>query len=246
MGIKRRLKTRDWLHIITILLLIGLLALIGRAYGKAFGHMQDGNLLLAAENLRLFILSYGRWGLAIMAGLHALHVLIAFIPAAMIQFVGGLIYGMGLGMLSGIIGVALGTAVSFYLSRLLGRRIVTLLLSEKTLHKLDGLAVSDRAAWVLLLLFILPVPKDFLAYLAGLTNIRACHFFLISAVGRLPGMFIATYLGAHILQRNYLLLGLAVVLCVATILLSYLYRDRILEFAIKKRKNNRHRMDGVK
>jgi len=239
MGIKRRLEARDWLNIIAILLLIGLSIVIARAYGRVFGGVQEGGLLAQAENLRLFILSYGRWGLLIITALHWLQVVVAIIPSVMVQFVGGLIYGMGLGMLTGLVGINLGTAVSFYLSRLLGRRVVTLFVSDKDLHKLDGLITSDTGTLLLLLLFILPTPKDFIAYFAGLTDMRASRFLLISAVGRLPGMFVATYLGSHLLTRNYLLLGLVVVLCCAVGLLSFIFRDRIWKLMIKNAEQGR-------
>lgn len=227
------MEARDWLHIVTILLLIGLFAYIGREYGQAFGPLKGGGLLASVENLRLFILSYGHWGLIIMVGLHTLHVIVSIIPSVLVQFTGGFIYGMGLGMLSGLIGIALGTACSFYLSRLLGRRVVTLFVSAQNLRKLDSLAISNRAALVLLLLFILPVPKDFIAYFAGLTNIRASRFFFISAAGRLPGMLIATYLGSHVLDRNYLLLGLVTAICSVVSLLSFIYREKIFGLASK-------------
>jgi uncharacterized membrane protein YdjX (TVP38/TMEM64 family) len=230
---KRRLETRDLLSIVVILLLMWLFIYIGREY---FVSIKKGGILASAENLRLFILSYGRWGLVIMIGLHALHVIVSVIPSALVQFAGGLIYGMSLGMLSGFIGITAGTACSFYLSRLLGRRVVTLFVSEKNLQKLDELAVSDRTALVLLLLFILPVPKDFIAYCVGLTNIRAGLFFLIAAAGRLPGMLIATYLGSHLLERNYLLLGLAAAVCAAAARFSDFYREKILGLAIRKAK----------
>ncbi|MCL1817031.1 MAG: VTT domain-containing protein [Clostridiales bacterium] len=229
MSINRQIGTRDWLHIIIIVLLIGLFAYIGREYLRVFGSLQGGGLYASAENLRFFILSYGHWGLIIMIGLHALHVVVSVIPSMLVQFAGGFIYNMGLGMLSGFIGITLGTACSFYLSRILGRRVVTLFVSEKNLLKLDSLAISPRTAQVLLLLYILPVPKDFIAYFAGLTKIRASRFFFISAVGRLPGMLIATYLGARVLERNYLLLGLATAACAALSLLSFIYREKILK-----------------
>ncbi|MCL1976356.1 MAG: VTT domain-containing protein [Firmicutes bacterium] len=226
---KRQIGPRDWLSIVIILFLAGLFIYIGREYSRAFGSIQGGGLLFAAQNLRLFILSYGRLSLIIMIGLHALHVIVSVIPSVLVQFAGGFIYGMGIGMLCGFIGITIGTACSFYLSRLLGRRMVTLFVSEKKLHKLDSLAISPRTARVLLLLFILPVPKDFIAYFAGLTKISASRFFFISTVGRLPGMLIATYLGSHILERNYLLLGLITVVCVGLSILSFIYRERILQ-----------------
>jgi len=228
MGVKRRLEIRDWLSIAAILLLIGMFVWIGRAYISAFGVEQGGDALATAENLRLFILSYGNFGLLILLGLQVLQVIVSVIPSALMLFVGGYIYGIGLAMLSGIIGVAIGTACAFYLARLLGRRVVTLFVSEKDLQKLDGLATGKRAGLVLLLLFILPVPKDFLPYIAGLTKIRPGSFFLISAVGRLPGMLISAYLGAHLLQRNYLLLGLVTAACAIVALFFYFYREKIM------------------
>ena len=228
MGVKKRLELGDWLSIIAILLLIGLFAWIGHAYFSAFGYQRGGGLAAAAENLRLFILSYGNLGLLVLLGLQVLQVIVAAIPSALVLFAGGFIYGLGWAMVSGVVGVALGTACAFYLARLLGRRVVALFVSEKHLQKLDSLATGERAGLALLLLFILPVPKDFLPYLAGLTKIRPASFFLISAVGRLPGMLISAYLGAHIMQRDYVLLGLLVALSAAAALLSYIYRGKIM------------------
>jgi uncharacterized membrane protein YdjX (TVP38/TMEM64 family) len=234
MAFIRRLKPGDWLNIMAILLIIGLFAWVAREYGRAFGSFGGGGVLTVAQNLRLFILSYGRWGLAVMIGLHALHVIITVIPSGLVQFAGGFVYGMGLGMLSGFIGITLGTAVSFYLSRLLGRRAAALFVSEKNIRKLDSIAASPRTSLGFLLMFILPVPKDFLAYLVGLTSMRARRFFLISALGRLPGMFVATYVGAHLLERNYLFLGLVTAACAMVSLLAYIYRGKILALSMKK------------
>ena len=234
MRLKRKLQIRDYINIVAILILIGLLVLIGRAYLDTFGEMNSGDLLSSAENLRDYILSFGKAGLLVMISLHALHVVITIIPSGIIQFAGGMIYGMGFGMISGLVGIPIGTAVSFYLSRFFGRRLVTLLVSKKNIDKLEGLISSNTSAIVLLMIFILPLPKDILAYFVGLTNMKASKFFLISAVGRLPGMLMATYLGAHIFDRNYVLIVSVVVICSIFTLLVFIFNNRIL-ILVKKR-----------
>lgn len=231
---KRKPEKRDWLNIILILILVGLFIWIGTNYVKTFGEVNTGDLLSSAKNLQQFILSYGNAGLLVMVFFHMLHVILSFIPSVIVQFVGGLIFGMPAGMITGIIGIAIGTAVSFYLSRFLGRRVVTLFVSEKNISKLEGLLSSNTSAIVLLLLFILPTPKDFFAYFIGLTNMKASKFFLISAIGRLPGMIVATYLGAHVFDRNYVLLISIVVASSILCLLLVIFKDKILGFATKR------------
>ncbi|MCL1816588.1 MAG: VTT domain-containing protein [Clostridiales bacterium] len=232
MGVKRKPAPKDWFNIIVIILLIGLFMWLFQKYVQTVGYFDSKDPLSAANNLRLFILTFGHVGFAVMIGLHALHVIVSVIPSVVVQFTGGLVYGMGLGMLSGLIGIIIGTFVSFYLSRLLGRRVVALFVSKEKLQKIDTLANSAKVSLVLLLLFILPVPKDFLAYLAGLTKIKASLFFLISTIGRLPGMLIATYLGSHLLQRHFPLLGLIVAACAITALFSLIYREKLMTLAL--------------
>lgn len=227
MKFKRQPEARDWLNITIIVILIGLFIFIGTSYTKTFGQINTGDLLSSAENLRQLILSYDNAGLLVMVFMHSLHVIISFIPSVLVQFVGGLIFGMTAGMLTGIIGIAIGTAVSFYLSRLLGRRVVTLFVSEKNINKLEGLISGDMSTVVLLALFMLPTPKDFFAYFIGLTHMKASKFFLISAIGRLPGMIVATYLGAHVFDRNYVLIISVAVASSLLFLVLYIFRTKI-------------------
>jgi uncharacterized membrane protein YdjX (TVP38/TMEM64 family) len=183
----------------------------------------------AGENLQNMLLAYGNLGLLIMTLLHTLHAVIAFIPAAIIQFVGGMIYGTTLGVLTCLIGIPIGTAIAFYLSRHLGKRVVTLFVSPKNIARLEKLFTGNTSVLVLLILFLLPTPKDFFAYFVGLTNMKAAKFFLISFVGRLPGILVSTYLGAHIFDKNYALIISVIVLTSAVSLLCYVFKDKIIE-----------------
>ena len=89
MKFKRKLEMRDWLNITVILALIGLFIRVSANYTKSFGTVDFGDLLSSAENLRQYILSYGNASLLIIVFMHALHVIISFIPSVLVEFVGG-------------------------------------------------------------------------------------------------------------------------------------------------------------
>ncbi|MDR2686473.1 MAG: VTT domain-containing protein, partial [Oscillospiraceae bacterium] len=201
-----------------------------------FGRFDTGDLAESALLLKQFItVDHPRTGLLIMMFLEMIHVVLSFIPAGLIAFASGMIYGVGWGMVINVIGTAFGTAISFYLSRLLGRRVVTLFVKDKDMKKVENLLAGDVSMLVLVVLFILPTPKDFFSYFMGLTNIKTWKYFTISALGRLPGMFVTTYLGAHILDRNYALLACSVAFMAVVMVLLVLFKNKIL--AMLKRKN---------
>jgi len=236
MKLKRKISARDWISIVSILALLALFWWIGRSYIHTFGQVNTGDLASSAGNLREFILGYGSAGIAVLTCLHIIQVIISVIPSVIVQFVGGMIYGMPIGMVTSIVGISIGTAISFGLSRLLGRRIVTLFVSEKSLEKIEKLMSSNTSTFTLLMLFVLPTPKDFIAYIVGLTDMKASKLLIISAVGRLPGQIIATYLGEHILERDYVLLGIVIGVCVVFTVLFFVFRVRILAFIGRDRK----------
>jgi len=147
-----------------------------------------------------------------------------------------MIYGFWWGMLVNIVGTAIGTAISFYLTRLLGRRVLTLFVSEKNIAKMEKVIDGNTSMLVMLVLFIIPSPKDFFAYFLGLTNMKASKYFLISLIGRIPGMLISTYLGVHILDAKpdyWLLIG-CTVFAVSASVLFVVFKDKIM--ALLKRK----------
>jgi len=237
MKLKRKPEIIDWINIAVIIIFIGLFLWIGINFREKFRGIDNKDSLSFVENLRLFITSYGHIGILVTILLHSLHVVISFVPSVIVQFVGGLIYGMGWGMLTGLIGIPIGTAVSFYISRFFGRRAVSLFLSEKTIDKLDKIISNDTSSIVLLILFILPTPKDFFAYFVGLTNMKAPKFFLISIIGRLPGMLVATYFGAHVFDRNYLfIIGIALICSIFSLLL-FIFKNKIFDFILRINKN---------
>jgi len=239
--LKRKIEPPDIVRMAGIAVLLALLVWGGIFYTRTFLHAGGDaggfldNMLASAEVLKTFIATDRPViGLAVMMFLQIMPVIVSAVPSSVTSFVGGMIYGVWGGMLVSIAGAAIGTAVSFYLARLLGRRVLTLFVSEKNIAKMEGLVDGETSALVLMALYALPTPKDFFAYFIGLTNMRASKLFLISAVGRVPGMLAATYLGANILERNYLPLVLCLVFIAAVGVLLVIFRSRIFALLNKK------------
>ena len=128
-----------------------------------------------------------------------------------------------------VIGVAIGSAIDFFIARWLGFEVVKTFIPERRLRQLYDLVRGPRSNLVMFLLFLIPgLPKDVLTYVAGLTPVPAGRFLLIAIVARLPALVGSTFIGASFQQENTALaiaiFGAAVVL----FFLGVLYRDKII------------------
>ena len=242
--LKRKMEAGDWVRIAAIAAFLGLLVWAAVVYLRTFGQFTDieaaeqtgnwlqrllNNMTASGAAFRDYIsVEYPRSGLAVIFLLQILLVVIAAIPSWIIAFACSMIYGMGWGLLINIAGTAIGTAVSFYLARLLGRRVLTLFVSEKNIAKIEKLLDGNTSLWVLLFLFVIPSPKDVFSYFIGLTNMKAPKYFLISLFGRLPTMLAVVYLGAHILDRNYIPLAVCAVLFILATVVFIIFKDKII------------------
>ncbi len=136
-------------------------------------------------------------GRLIFVGLCAVQVVLAIIPGIPFEIAGGYCFGIFEGALLTSLGILLGSVVAFWLSRIFGLRIVKLFYSEEKLQKAAFLKESKRANTVALTAFILPgLPKDMMAYVLGVTEMRFWVFVLISTLGRLPGILMSVVCGA--------------------------------------------------
>ena len=136
-------------------------------------------------------------GRLIFVGLCATQVVLAPVPGIPFEIAGGYCFGIFEGALLTSLGILIGSIAAFWLSRFFGLRIVKLFYSEEKLQKAAFLKESKRANTVALTAFILPgLPKDMMAYVLGVTEMRFWIFVLISTLGRLPGILMSVICGA--------------------------------------------------
>lgn len=121
---------------------------------------------------------------------------VLLLPGGVLSIGGGFFFGLWWGFLIVLLGNVMGAAISFYISRWLGRRtLLRRLLRNKTMDALEP--AVEREGWKIILLSQLhPLfPTSLLNYLYGLTRIRFRTCMLWVAIGQAPGLFLYAYLG---------------------------------------------------
>ena len=157
--------------------------------------------------------------------LMAAQVVLAIIPGHPFEIAGGYCFGAVEGTLLTLIGAALGSAVAFGLSKLLGAKAVSSFYSEEKLQKAAFLRVKEQQNTLTFIAFLIPgLPKDMLAYLMGLTKMNFFTFLLLSTAGRTPGILIAVLGGAAVQTKSAttaVVLGVVILITFAISLLLY-------------------------
>lgn len=148
---------------------------------------------LAAMQQR--VMHWGAWSAICYPLLYACcNVLL--LPGGILSVGGGFFFGLWWGFLIVLVGNVTGAAISFFISRWIGRRwLHKRLLRNPTIVALAP--AVDREGWKIILLSQLhPLfPTSLLNYLYGLTQIRFRTCMLWVAIGQAPGLFLYVYLG---------------------------------------------------
>ncbi len=154
-------------------------------------------LLANREAMQAWVASLGAWGPVVTILLHILQVLLAPLPGQTVGLVAGYLYGPALGTLYSLIGVMLGSALAMGLAREFGRPLVGRLVGRERLARWDRIA-NRQGPVFFFLAFLLPfLPDDLLCFVVGLSPLPIPYMLVLAALGRLPGLWVASWLGAH-------------------------------------------------
>ena len=141
------------------------------------------------------VMGWGAWSAICYPLLYACcNVLL--LPGGFLSLGGGFFFGLWWGFLIILVGNVGGAAISFFISRWIGRRwLRSRLMRNRTLEALEP--AVEREGWKIILLSQLhPLfPTSLLNYLYGLTTIRFRTCMLWVAIGQAPGLFLYAYLG---------------------------------------------------
>jgi uncharacterized membrane protein YdjX (TVP38/TMEM64 family) len=179
------------------------------------------------HRLKEFISSFGVYSPIAFILLQATQVVVAPIPGEATGFLGGYLFGTWAGMIYSTVGLTLGSWIAFSLARIFEKRAIERFVSLKVRKKFDYL--GSRGGIILsFLLFLIPgFPKDVLCYILGLTPMSLSVFLIISTIGRIPGVLMATLQGAKAFEHQYeiflILLGISTLI----ILVFYIYHEKI-------------------
>lgn len=141
------------------------------------------------------VMGWGAWGAICYPLLYACcNVLL--LPGGVLSVGAGFFFGLWWGFLIALVGNVGGAAISFFISRWIGRQwLKRKLMRNATLVALEP--AVEKEGWKIILLSQLhPLfPTSLLNYLYGLTQIRFRTCMVWVAIGQAPGLFLYSYLG---------------------------------------------------
>jgi len=193
------------------------------------------------DQVAALVASFGPCAPIVFIGLQILQVLFAPLPGELSGFIGGYLFGSGLGFTFSTIGLTFGSLFAFLISRRLGLPFVRRFVGQELMGKFDYL-MEHQGAFFSFIFFLIPgLPKDYFCYLLGLSPMHVLTFFIISTIGRIPGTLLLSLQGQAVRSEDYrgffVIIGIALFFVVLTII----YRDRIDRWLklIKHRKISR-------
>jgi uncharacterized membrane protein YdjX (TVP38/TMEM64 family) len=159
---------------------------------KAFQVLSQADV----RALRDYLLSFGIWAPTVSGLLMVFQSIIAPLPAFVITFTNGLLFGVWWGTLLSWSSAMVGAAACFYISQVFGRPVVEKLAGgSRSLDMVDGF-FKRYGRHAILVARLLPfVPFDPISYGAGLTSMRFWEFWIATGIGQLPATIVYSYLG---------------------------------------------------
>ena len=184
--------------IVLFVMLLGLV-LGGVYHRQIWGYFLEITAAFQSiETAREYIASYGALAPVVSAILMVFQSVIAPLPAFLITFANGLLFGVWWGAALSWSSAMLGAALCFFIARLLGRPIVVKLLSESAVNASDRFFQRYGKHAVLIARLVPIISFDAISYGAGLTSMRFLWFVIATGVGQLPATLLYSYLGDRV------------------------------------------------
>ena len=220
---KKTLKT--FITIVKFALLLAIIIVIPLLiYFNYYSLIENFGSLDKIEN---FLSSHKAQSIAIYLIMQILQIIICILPGQALQFAAGYVFYFWIGISLTIIGAAIGTVLTFYIARILGKDAMFLIFGQEKLNRYIEKLNSKRAFILIFIIYLIPgLPKDLFAYAVGVSDMKFKPFFIVSIVGRMPAMIGSVMMGAMFSNGSYFgvitLFVIAVILC---ILGAWKYKD---------------------
>jgi uncharacterized membrane protein YdjX (TVP38/TMEM64 family) len=201
---KKKKYTKYLKWIIGIIIVVTVLVPIIMNFDKWMHFLSDPN------KIKELVLSYGHYSMLVFVFLQIIQIIIFFIPGEVVQFAGGYIFGPYLSFLLCIIGVVIGSAITFSISRKFGKPFVEKIVSKDSLWIIKKIETAKHhreethphkkkkrhPKTIIFILYMIPgIPKDILGYISGIADISLKEFLIVSTLARSPALFISCFFG---------------------------------------------------
>ena len=204
-------------------------------------HREVFTVFRSVETIQNFFEAHKSESVLIYLGGQILQVVIAAIPGQAFQLAAGYFFGFFQGLLWSVVGVILGTIVTFFLARILGRDAMYLIFGEKKLQSFIDKLNSKRAYLLVFIIYLIPgIPKDLFNYAAGVSEINFKAFLILSSLGRIPGMMGSLIIGLMVRNGDYTALIIIGIAAAVIVVVAFIFRKRLmalLDMFYEKMKN---------
>lgn len=165
------------------------------------------------ETIQGFLQKFGPWTPLMYILLHQISYVFAPISGFPFLLVGYSLFGEKVVIYSYLV-VLLGSAINFGLAKKWGRPLVSKMVGEKPIKKIDELTKTYGLTLLIALRVLHGGISDYVSYAYGLTNMKFSTFYITSALATIPGQLIWYYVAVKsesIEQFILLSLGLSVI-----------------------------------
>ncbi len=153
--------------------------------GTAIWGYQSG-VFRSVPALQSFVRGFGFAGMALFVLVQIVQVVVPILPGGVSCLAGVLLYGPWTGFLFNYIGICIGSAAAFGISRNLGKAAFEKMFPENQVRKFEEWTKKDGKFLKLFAaaIFFPVAPDDLLCYLAGTTSMTWKQFLCIIVLGK--------------------------------------------------------------
>ena len=208
-----------------------LVVLVGIPAYVFFFHHEILDQFSSVDDVNAFFDRHRAKSVWIYLGIQIIQIIICIIPGAAIQFSAGYIFHFWLGLLLSVIGVIIGSVITYYLARVLGHDAIRIMFGEEKIQSALKKINSKKGVIIVFLIYLIPgVPKDFFTYAAGISEMKLRLFLILSMFGRLPAMMGSIIIGQQVRTGGYMSAAIIGAFAVVCCVLGLLFRNQITAF----------------
>lgn len=183
------------------------------------------------RQIKQWIMSFGKLSFLAYVILQIVQVIVCIVPGEFIQAAGGYIFGTFWGTILSLVGILIGSIITFFIARTFGERLLSKILPQRHFSRIELLINKPKNNIILFVLYLIPgVPKDVLGYVSGITPIKIREFAIICTVARIPGVLFSTFFGANLYYQNNIILVIVVIIVLLLLVIGASQREKILAY----------------
>jgi uncharacterized membrane protein YdjX (TVP38/TMEM64 family) len=215
---------------------IALFLLIYLGQGEIQDSLNQSILYLKeadVEGFRDYLLSFGSLAAVVSGLLMVFQSIIAPLPAFVITFANGLLFGWVGGAILSWSSAMVGAVLCFYLAKILGRPVVEKIVTKKALTWWDQFFDKYGKHAVFIARLVPIVSFDLVSYAAGVTSISFWQFFWATGLGQLPATLLYSYLGQNATSTVKILFFVFTIV-IALVVLGMILRPKLQTWGKRK------------